>query len=174
MTFTEVADYYESRPELALYTLTTELTRMEYTVINQGGQTLRDPLAIRRCYDEASGGGSVGGPGESCELLWRMANQSLLEFLLRPLHGHWLRAEMESSVSVASCKLEIDLRKRSLSTSCALVVACEHDGERLEVATSAGSICVDLRHATLAMSLAQPTLLVDDAGRTIAQHATKA
>lgn len=162
LSFGEVADYYESRPELSLYTLTTELTRMEYVVVDESGHELSDPLVIRKCYHETPT--ACAG----CELLWRMANQSLLDFLVRPLYGHWLSPDMESSMSVSSCAMQIDLRARCLRCECKIVVACEHEGSRLAVATCGGAIDVDLSQRTVAASLGEPSFLVNQHGEPVA------
>jgi hypothetical protein len=82
----EMIQYYQQRPELYDYTLTKELSRMNYTVFTEGGQKLTHEAAIREYaakqqqqqrqqqeqqtshpdYDH-------GGP----DILWKAANQSL-------------------------------------------------------------------------------------------------
>ncbi|KAJ1477825.1 hypothetical protein T484DRAFT_1905615, partial [Baffinella frigidus] len=43
--------YYEERPELGEYTITTELKRMEYAVTRQNGGVTRDQTEIREIYE---------------------------------------------------------------------------------------------------------------------------
>ena len=75
--YSELLAYYEARPELARYTLDTELTRMEYRVKLGGDQAeMSDASEIRRRYDEELSEDDKGS------LLWRLANQSLLADLI--------------------------------------------------------------------------------------------
>ena len=50
-SFTEVEDYYDSRPELSAYTLAKEVTRMQYeVVISDNGTKVTDPMLIQKLY----------------------------------------------------------------------------------------------------------------------------
>ena len=97
--------YYEERPQLAHYTISTEISRMQYAVVPPaGGAQVTELADIRALFAECCPGGLVGckaaaaveqGAGEgggregkrvpNAELVWRLANQSLLAGLMQEL-----------------------------------------------------------------------------------------
>ena len=97
------ASYYEDRPQLGEYTVNTEIKRMTYTVVPpQGGEAISDVEGIRSIYAASAGtdpgacrgrgkdsmgtGGGQGAGSANVDLVWRMANQSLLAGIAQPLH----------------------------------------------------------------------------------------
>ena len=95
------ASYYEDRPQLGEYTVNTEIKRMTYTVVPpQGGEAISDIEGIRSIYaasaatdpsacrgkDSMGTAGGQGAGSANVELVWRMANQSLLAGIAQPLH----------------------------------------------------------------------------------------
>jgi len=96
--------YYEERPQLAHYTVNTEISRMQYAVVPPaGGAQVTELAAIRALFAECCpggldgckvtvaaelGAGEGGGEGKrvaNAELVWRLANQSLLAGLMQEL-----------------------------------------------------------------------------------------
>ncbi len=156
--FDEIESYYGARPELALYTLNCELTRMEYVVITEAGVELKDAITIRKYYHSEGETACCHG----CELLWRMANQSVFAYLLAPVQECWMVPDIASTISVGKCQLTLDLRRKCLQCTCVLIVACDCDDQRTEVATCAGEIRVDLDRRKFAPSLESPRLISQD------------
>lgn len=71
----EVLAYYESRPDLARYTIEQELHRMDYRVKTASGEELSDPMSIEAHYRALRS-------DEAEAILWRLANQSMLSDLM--------------------------------------------------------------------------------------------
>eukprot|EP00966_Prymnesium_polylepis_P178630 4136835-Prymnesium_polylepis.1 len=193
-SFEAVEEYYDTRPELARYTVATELSRMEYQIHTGEGQQLRDPVilglrlprhtrptglrlaraatrrpcaraqvAIRQYYEgtsSASAASCADAPG--CELLWRMANQSLLSYLLQPLQERWLVCDSSgcTSLSMSACRMVLSVPERSLRCECTLQIACECNGERLEVADCVGKVAMCLNDRSFTTSVGRPVLRV--------------
>lgn len=161
-TFDSIETYYAARPELALYTLNCELTRMEYLVITEDGSELKDANSIRKHYNSGEVAESTPACAcEECEMLWRMANQSVFASLLEPLSTCWLVPELGSAISVARCQLELDLRSKSLLCTCVLLITCECCSERLELATCNGTISVNLDRRDFAPSIEPPHMCTE-------------
>ena len=62
----------------------------------------------------AGGGARAASCCGECELIWRMANQSLVPYLLKPLCNRWMDPDLGSAVSAATCRWQLDLPRRTL------------------------------------------------------------
>ena len=178
--FDELESYFDGRPELARYTVGTEVHRMRYQVLTHEGILLSDPIAIRRFYDGNSSASAASCCGQ-CELLWCMANQSLPSYLLKPLQTELFSQFLTTSVgedaddasspapsiSASQCQMLINIAERTLRCECTLEIACECDGERLEVARCNGLSTVRLEDRTFLQSVTTPSLLVLADGRPV-------
>jgi len=125
--------YYEERPQLAAYTINSEITRMQYKVVPpSGGAAVTDVEEIRRifaaccppCADAEAGTEEgregTGGKMERGEqvgkvhLAWRLANQSLLAGLMQQLQDTFGQPEdVELCISIhnTASSFEIDLHE---------------------------------------------------------------
>jgi hypothetical protein len=126
----ELVDYYSARPQLADYTRTKELPRMDYQVVLPFGHVETDKTEIRAQYL----------PDES--LLSRCANQSLLADLLHQITGPDLIVRPAFlSVCVARwCKFTIHFAgnlggEDMVDCACRLHLSLPTaEGERLDIA----------------------------------------
>lgn len=118
-------EYYHARPGLAQYTLETEVPRMSYCVIpREGGVPLKDPSAISTLYAEdrkKREQGEQRGP----EVLWRMANQSILAGALEVVHNqvvvpHDQGGTLCLAASTENAEFTVDFAKNHLRAVCNL------------------------------------------------------
>ena len=115
----EMIQYYKQRPELYTYTLTKELSRMNYTVVTEGGQRLTDEVTIR----EYAAMQRQSQPPEEEEasppindalslLLWKAANQSLfgdiITSLTRETNDGLIRPLFHTATLVNDISMTID------------------------------------------------------------------
>jgi len=160
-SFDELEAYYRSRPELSAYTLTTELTRMEIAVVMEDGRHVTEPAAVRAVYDAS------GGEAGSCELLWRMANQSLVADLLVRVRHVWMDPSLGSCVRTSSCKMALALAKRTLCCECELRLAVAFQGALLEVACCEARITLSLADRSVVYELGVPRMCVQPDGSAL-------
>ena len=153
-SFSEIEAYYDSRPELSAFTLSAEIRRMDYCVHAKAGDAcITDPTRIQQLYAEGGGASAASCCGQ-CELIWRMANQSLVPYLLQPLLTRWMDPASGSTVCASACRFELDLPRQTLRCECTLLISCtsEH-GERVRG-------CGELRRHHLRVA-AGPVLYAD-------------
>jgi hypothetical protein len=155
--------YYEERPQLAAYTINTEISRMKYSVVPlSGGTEVTDVDSIRRLYAECcpgcasaalgAGGSGAGGAEkevEDVELLFRLANQSLLAGLMQQLQDTFGQPEdVELCISIhnTTSAWVIDLPQRSVRAKTEFKVATVGVGDEamLPLAHITGEIVVDV------------------------------
>ena len=167
-SFTEIEAYYDSRPELSAFTLSAEIRRMDYAVVSQAGHAcITDPARIQQLYAEGGGASAASCCGQ-CELIWRMANQSLVPYLLQPLLTRWMDPASGSTVCASACRFELDLPRQTLRCECTLLISCtsEH-GERVDVASCDGIICVSLPARSFMQTVSVPRALVNPDGSSV-------
>ena len=121
----ELVEYYLSRVNLAEYTRTKELGRMEYQVVLPNGDVVFDKDVI----------GSNYLPDES--IISRCSNQSLLADLLQVITGRDLlvRPQYHATCIARSCKFTIHLDDDMVNCICHLHLSLPTaSGQRLDVA----------------------------------------
>lgn len=122
---TELANYYKSRENLAEYTRSKEISRMDYRVVLPNGDVVMDKQQIASRYM----------PNES--LLARCSNQSLLADLLQVISGKDLlvRPQFMAICVAHACKFTIHLADGVVDCACQLHLSMpKADGQRLNIA----------------------------------------
>ena len=119
---------------------------MDYAVVSQAGHAcITDPARIQQLYAEGGGASAASCCGQ-CELIWRMANQSLVPYLLQPLLTRWMDPASGSTVCASACRFELDLPRQTLRCECTLLISCtsehgERDSEWMWRSATASSAC---------------------------------
>ena len=157
-TFAELEAYVHDKPDLARYTLETELDRMEYTVLSERASApLTEPSAIREEYSRHEPSTS---PAE-VEMLWRVANQSLLAEPIASLQAAWLEPSLHTCVVATSSTFRLDLRPAAphLVAKCDLAVQTLGAGDApLLLATTCVTVHVSPTERLIKQMLAKPRL----------------
>ena len=119
----EVLGYYQSRPELAKYTIDVELPRMEYRVRTSEGDELSTAEQIREYYEslpekaeevEEEAEGAPPAPSQT-HILWRLANQSLLaDVIAEMMIGGYSDSDLQATLRATSVKFVLDFGAQQL------------------------------------------------------------
>ena len=130
----EIMKYYETRPELAQYTIEKELHRMNYTVITKDGTRLTDLEKIRTYHEQSS----KSSDDNKDDLILRAANQSILGDIVVALTSEdgLIRPQFEASTTVNNVTLVLDFsrEKPTARAKCLLNLSIpSSDGERLSL-----------------------------------------
>ena len=127
----EVLGYYQSRPELAKYTIDVELPRMEYRVRTSEGDELSTAEQIREYYEslpekaEVEEEGAEGAPPAPSQthILWRLANQSLLaDVIAEMMIGGYSDSDLQATLRATSVKFVLDFGAQQLRVTAAVGV----------------------------------------------------
>ena len=168
--------YYYDRPELAEYTVNTEVGRMEYTVYpGGGGRALTSRAEIGELFKEHKARGE-----DDAMLLWRVSNQSILSDTLQELSASFAQpADVELCIAISntSSKFEIDFDKRKSKAESVFAISTVGVGE--QAMTRMGSIVavveIDIKSQSLRLSVRELKLemvfddVLEDAARALAQ-----
>ena len=182
--------YYEERPQLATYTISTEISRMKYAVVPpDGGAQVTELDGIRALFAECcpagradggkaataaepvaggEGAGGAGGAGarpSNAELVWRLANQSLLAGLMQELQGTFGTPEdVELCISIhnTASSFVIDLHACAVTATTEFKVATVGvaDEAMLPLASMTGEIVVDLENQLIKQNVRDIRLLM--------------
>ncbi len=177
--------YYEDRPQLATYTISTEISRMKYAVVPpDGGKQVTELDGIRALFAECCPAGADGGnaaaaaePGgeagtggagvrpSNAELVWRLANQSLLAGLMQELQGTFGTPEdVELCISIhnTASSFVIDLHACAVTATTEFKVATVGvaDEAMLPLASMTGEIFVDLENQLIKQHVRDIRLLM--------------
>lgn len=133
-------DYYESRPKLTEYTLTTELSRMEYTVWTAEGKKLTSPSEILSYHTEVA-----AESRNNDDLLWRCANQSILGDVIAALTSEdgLIRPQLQAGTFADDVSIVVDLGCSNpyVRAECFLNVSIpDKNGERVQLAGALVSV----------------------------------
>jgi hypothetical protein len=147
--------YYYDRPELAEYTVNTEVGRMEYTVYpGGGGRVLTSRAEIGDLFEEHK----ARGGEDDAMLLWRVSNQSILSDTLQELSASFAQpADVELCIAISntSSKFEIDFDKRKSKAESVFAISTVGVGE--QAMTKMGSIVavveIDIKSQRLSLSV---------------------
>jgi len=157
--YSDINDYYLTRPGLRSFTLNEELNRCDYSLILEHGETVTNKLGIKYYLDKYHGEfinsqevhGHHDFPISTRELLVRAANQSLLADAIANLSGkeeELKRSPAEvcsaacvfqgpmlaMSAAVEKCHFTINLQSDSLEVCCILAIGVPVGSERLVLA----------------------------------------
>jgi hypothetical protein len=115
-----LAEYYETRPELAKYTVEQEVTRMDYTVIPIDGASISDTSEIQQFYS--------GSFEEQDSILWRFANQSVLADLMMAIREHMVEPHDPHGalcicVRNVSVSFVLNFAKQTMESVCVFTIA---------------------------------------------------
>lgn len=146
----EALTYYSSRPELAEYTLSAELSRMAYRVIAVDGETVLTQADEMRTLYASDASLRAEGQHRGPEVLWRMANQSLFAEALCVVHQVVRKHDEAGSLCLAVGTEEadflVDLVHCRLHATCllSLSILAAPEGGRLRLCTVSLSVVAEV------------------------------
>jgi len=157
-TFGSLEAHYEQRPELAAFTLTHELRRLDYAVVSSAGAApVTSPDEIERLLPlDAPPLADASSPEH---FLCRCANQSLFAELLAALQAAWHTPALMTSVRASSCRFTLELHAKRLRAEVQLAVSTLGAGDApLDLASCDACVGVDLGSRTLTQTVRKPRL----------------
>lgn len=145
-------EYYESRPQLRDYTVTTELPRMEYTVVTSSSSVLIEKQDVADFL--------MSQPNT---ILFRCANQSLLADILTVLTGPdlFIRTQYLATAVASTCRFII--RQAHVRCDCTINLSLPGmSGQRVDIAQLNLSIDFQPEIPSVHYCLKDVVMLVDD------------
>ena len=144
-------------------TITSDLHRMDYTVLLSGKRTC-DKDEILKIYQNAK--------WDELEL-WGLANQSLYSGILLSLHRSFLKPELCVTLKNSSSVFILDLDASTLFSTSKFVLGCDAGvGAPLQLASFEARVTVNLKERTVSQEISRPTLsqIFDDELRHAAEN----
>lgn len=151
--FAATVKYYEGKPQLGQYTVTTELSRMAYSIVPPNGAALSTPKdieAIRKLFADMTTQPEL----EADMMLWRLANQSLLADLLQVLQDCFGKPQdVELCIAIhntiSSFCIDFSTGRLQAESQFAIATVGVRDAPMLTLAHLTGVIMIDVRKKTV-------------------------